>query len=101
MAGAGAGIVQARSQSQDLDQQRQVLAERRREIEERTLASSERGLGLLYESEKVGGLLVTSSEALADNLMAFPNMLSILLFIPFPSRLEWPQQTSSPGRRSS
>ena len=62
MAGAGAGIVQARSQSQDLDQQRQVLAERRREIEERTLASSERGLGLLYESEKVGGLLVTSSE---------------------------------------
>lgn len=45
---------QARSQSQDLDQQRQVLAERRREIEERTLASSERGLGLLYESEKVG-----------------------------------------------
>ena len=33
---------------------RQLLIERRQEIEERTLASSERGLGLLYESEKVG-----------------------------------------------
>ena len=32
---------------------RQLLIERRQEIEERTLASSERGLGLLYESEKV------------------------------------------------
>ena len=32
---------------------RQLLIDRRREIEERTLASSERGLGLLYESEKV------------------------------------------------
>jgi hypothetical protein len=38
---------------QDLEQQRQELATRRKEIEERTLASSERGLGLLYESEKV------------------------------------------------
>jgi len=42
------------SAQQTLEQQRQQLAERRREIEERTLASSERGLGLLYESEKVG-----------------------------------------------
>ena len=32
---------------------RQLLIERRQELEERTLASSERGLGLLYESEKV------------------------------------------------
>jgi len=37
-----------------LEQQRQELARRRREVEQRTLASSERGLGLLYESEKVG-----------------------------------------------
>jgi len=42
------------SAQQTLEQQRQQLAQRRREIEERTLASSERGLGLLYESEKVG-----------------------------------------------
>jgi len=42
------------SQNQDLEKQRQLLIDRRREIEERTLASSERGLGLLYESEKVG-----------------------------------------------
>jgi len=42
------------SQQNSLEQQRQQLAERRREIEERTLASSERGLGLLHESEKVG-----------------------------------------------
>jgi len=39
---------------QSMEQQRQELAQRRREVEERTLASSERGLGLLYESEKVG-----------------------------------------------
>jgi len=42
------------SAQQTLEEQRQQLAQRRREIEERTLASSERGLGLLYESEKVG-----------------------------------------------
>jgi len=42
------------TQNQDLEKQRQLLIERRQEIEERTLASSERGLGLLYESEKVG-----------------------------------------------
>lgn len=47
-------------QQRDLDQQRQELAIRRQEIEERTLASSERGLGLLYESEKVG--LATAEE---------------------------------------
>ena len=41
------------SQQNNLEQQRQQLAQRRREIEERTLASSERGLGLLHESEKV------------------------------------------------
>ena len=32
----------------------QALIQRRKEVEERTLASSERGLGLLFESEKVG-----------------------------------------------
>jgi len=49
------GQAQGRNdQTQDLEKQRQLLAERRRDIEERTLASSERGLGLLYESEKVG-----------------------------------------------
>jgi len=37
-----------------LEQQKQQLAQKRKEVEERTLASSERGLGLLYESEKVG-----------------------------------------------
>jgi len=37
-----------------LEQQRQALIQRRKEVEERTLASSERGLGLLFESEKVG-----------------------------------------------
>merc|ERR1712168_967739 len=42
------------SAQQTLEQQRQQLAQRRRELEERTLASSERGLGLLHESEKVG-----------------------------------------------
>jgi len=47
---------------QRLEQQRQQLVEKRREIEERTLASSERGLGLLYESEKVG---VATAEELA------------------------------------
>jgi len=45
-----------------LEQQRKQLMERRRDIEERTLASSERGLGLLYESEKVG---VATAEELA------------------------------------
>jgi len=45
---------------QGLENQRQQLAMRRREIEERTLASSERGVGLLYESEKVG--LATAEE---------------------------------------
>lgn len=38
----------------NLDQKRQELMLKRREIEERTLASSERGIGVLYESEKVG-----------------------------------------------
>jgi len=37
-----------------LEQQRQALQQKRKEVEERTLASSERGLDLLYESEKVG-----------------------------------------------
>ena len=41
------------NQSNNLDQQRQELMQKRREIEERTLASSERGIGVLYESEKV------------------------------------------------
>jgi synaptosomal-associated protein 29 len=45
---------------QDLESQRQELAMKRREIEDRTLQSSERGLGLLYESEKVG--LATAEE---------------------------------------
>jgi len=51
---------QQRNSQQDLEHQRQQLAMRRQEIEERTLASSERGLGLLYESEKVG--LATADE---------------------------------------
>jgi len=42
------------SAQHSLEQQKQELAQRRRDVEERTLASSERGLGLLYESEKVG-----------------------------------------------
>lgn len=49
---------QARPPSQQtnnsLEQQRQALAQRRKEVEDRTLASSEVSLGLLYESEKVG-----------------------------------------------
>jgi len=49
-----------RNGQQDLEEQRQQLAMRRKEIEERTLSSSERGLGLLYESEKVG--LATADE---------------------------------------
>jgi len=49
-----------RNTQQDLESQRQELAMRRREIEDRTLQSSERGLGLLYESEKVG--LATAEE---------------------------------------
>lgn len=58
-----------------VEQQRQQLVERRREIEERTLASSERGLGLLYESEKVG---VATAEELArqkEQLMKTENRL--------------------------
>jgi len=42
------------NQGNNLDQKRQELMQKRREIEERTLASSERGIGVLYESEKVG-----------------------------------------------
>ena len=37
-----------------IDARRQMLMEKRREIEERTLDSSQRSLGLLHESEKVG-----------------------------------------------
>eukprot|EP00088_Acartia_fossae_P069577 TRINITY_DN9120_c0_g1_i4.p1 TRINITY_DN9120_c0_g1~~TRINITY_DN9120_c0_g1_i4.p1 ORF type:complete len:280 (-),score=63.17 TRINITY_DN9120_c0_g1_i4:159-998(-) len=40
--------------SNNLDQKRQEMMQKRRDIEERTLASSERGIGVLYESEKVG-----------------------------------------------
>ena len=65
---------------------RQLLIDRRREIEERTLASSERGLGLLYESEKV-----TSSRRHRVGLYVLPLDL----------RLEWQQRTSCQGRRSS
>jgi len=45
---------QQQQQGGGLEQQRQMLEQKRREVEERTLASSERGLGLLYESERVG-----------------------------------------------
>lgn len=50
---------QAQSQPQgggvpSLEERRQQLMMKRREIEERTVNSSERSLGLLYESEKVG-----------------------------------------------
>ncbi|XP_055677715.1 synaptosomal-associated protein 29 [Lutzomyia longipalpis] len=38
----------------DFEQQRQMYEQRRREIEDRTLLSSERSLGLLYETEQVG-----------------------------------------------
>ncbi|XP_055715142.1 synaptosomal-associated protein 29 [Phlebotomus papatasi] len=41
-------------QDDDYEQQRQMYEERRREIEDRTLLSSERSLGLLYETEQVG-----------------------------------------------
>ena len=44
------------NQANNLDQKRQELMQKRREIEERTLASSERGIGVLYESEKVSSL---------------------------------------------
>ena len=37
-----------------VERQRRLLMQKRREIEERTLDSSNRSLGLLYESEKVG-----------------------------------------------
>jgi synaptosomal-associated protein 29 len=37
-----------------IDERRQQLMQTRRQIEERTLDSSQRSLGLLYESEKVG-----------------------------------------------
>ena len=37
-----------------IDARRQMLMEKRREIEARTLDSSQRSLGLLHESEKVG-----------------------------------------------
>ena len=37
-----------------IDARRQMLMEKRREIEERTLDSSQRSLGLLHESERVG-----------------------------------------------
>ena len=45
-----------------IDARRQMLMEKRREIEERTLDSSQRSLGLLHESEKVG---VATAEELA------------------------------------
>jgi len=57
-----AQVAAADAAQQRLEQQRQQLVEKRREIEERTLASSERGLGLLFESEKVG---VATAEELA------------------------------------
>ncbi|XP_059622675.1 synaptosomal-associated protein 29 [Phlebotomus argentipes] len=41
-------------QDDDYEQQRQMYEQRRREIEDRTLLSSERSLGLLYETEQVG-----------------------------------------------
>ena len=46
--------LQQQQTNNSLEQQRQALAQRRREVEDRTLASSEVSLGLLYESEKVG-----------------------------------------------
>lgn len=63
------GQSHGQGQNQDLDQQRQLLAERRREIEERTLASSERGLGLLYESEKVGAATAEELSRQKEQLM--------------------------------
>jgi len=57
------------SQNQDLERQRQLLIERRQEIEERTLASSERGLGLLYESEKVGAATADELSRQKEQLM--------------------------------
>jgi len=64
------GQAQGRNdQTQDLEKQRQLLAERRRDIEERTLASSERGLGLLYESEKVGAATADELSRQKEQLM--------------------------------
>ncbi len=53
--GAGSGMGGAGVPRVDpIDERRQQLMQKRREIEERTLESSQRSIGLLYESEKVG-----------------------------------------------
>jgi len=66
----------SRQQNTDnMEQQRQQLAERRRDIEERTLASSERGLGLLYESEKVGIATEEEHARQKEQLMKTENRL--------------------------
>jgi synaptosomal-associated protein 29 len=48
----GFGTIPSSNVGSELDQ-RQRLMQKKREIEERTLESSNRSLGLLYESEKV------------------------------------------------
>ena len=50
----GHGHPHAAAAVDPIDARRQMLMEKRREIEERTLDSSQRSLGLLHESEKVG-----------------------------------------------
>lgn len=52
--GAGAGTGTGATRRDLSGERRQALAEKRREIEERTVESSQRSIGLLYESEKVG-----------------------------------------------
>ena len=50
----GHGHPHAAAAVDPIDARRQMLMEKRREIEERTLDSSQRSLGLLHESERVG-----------------------------------------------
>lgn len=60
---------QQQQTNNSLEQQRQVLAQRRREVEDRTLASSEVSLGLLYESEKVGAATAVEMSRQKEQLL--------------------------------
>ena len=60
---------QQQQTNNSLEQQRQALAQRRREGEDRTLASSEVSLGLLYESEKVGAATAVEMSRQKEQLL--------------------------------
>ena len=60
---------QQQQTNNSLEQQRQALAQRRREVEDRTLASSEVSLGLLYESEKVGAATAVEMSRQKEQLL--------------------------------